>query len=167
MPKLTKSKVDALTPRAERYVVNDSGLPGFEIRVNVDGSKTAVVRYRRDGRVRRVTLGKLSEAFTFAKAREAASDVLLKVKAGGDPASERERARAMPTFEAVAERFMAEHAGPFCKARTVSGYECLLRVHLLPLLGKMRIHEIERVDVERVHRKMGETVPGAATAGSR
>lgn len=165
MPKLTKSYVDALRARDKRYAVKDTGLPGFEIRVNTDGTKTAALRYFRDGRVRRVTLGKLCEGYTFAKAREAACKVLGEVKAGGDPASERERARAMPTFEAVAERFMAEHAGPFCKPRTVSGYECLLRVHLLPALGKMRIHEIERSDVERVHRKMGETVPGAANRG--
>lgn len=162
MPRLTKSNVDKLRPRARRYAVKDESLPGFEIRVNVDGSKTAAVRYYRSGRVRRMTLGKLGDAFPLAKARAAACRVLAEAKAGGDPASERARERRIPTFAVVAERFLTEHAEPFLKPSTVKNYGIMMRLHVLPALGTMKIHEIERADVERMHRKIGETTPGAA-----
>ncbi|MCA9712471.1 MAG: site-specific integrase, partial [Myxococcales bacterium] len=81
---------------------------------------------------------------------------------GGDPARDRDLRRAMPTFGEVAERYMTEMAEPYRKASTVRGYRGLLRKHLLPALGSIKVADVERADVERLHQGIGKTAPGAA-----
>lgn len=160
--KLTKTVVDRLQPAAARYDVIDDQIRGFIVRVNTDGTKTAMLRYRRDGRNRALKLGVLGGEFTMHEARRKASTARGIVDAGGDPAREREARRAAPTFAVVAERYMAEIARPYRKASTAKGYDSLLRGHLLPALGHMKIGEIEREDMQRVHQRIGEKAPGAA-----
>jgi integrase len=162
MPRLTKSFVDKLQPRERRYDVQCDTLRGFVIRVNADGTRTAAFRYWRNGQRRRVSLGQLGPGFTFDQARRKAISIRGRVQDGADPARERDADRAALTFAAVAERYMTELARPYRKASTVRGYESLLRVHLLPALGRMKIGEIERADVQRLHQRIGETAPGAA-----
>jgi hypothetical protein len=47
--RLTKRTVDAASPQSERYVVWDSELKGFGLRVEPSGAKTFLVRYRPKG----------------------------------------------------------------------------------------------------------------------
>src|SRR5690606_17769999 len=100
--------------------------------------------------------------FTIAQARAQARAVLGRVASGQDPARERKRKLDAPLFSSLAERFMEEHARPYLKPRTVKGYETILRVHVLPALGSMRVEEIERTDIERLHQRVGKKSPGAA-----
>ncbi|MCB9715086.1 MAG: tyrosine-type recombinase/integrase [Myxococcales bacterium] len=162
MPKLTKTYVDRLRPRERRYEVGCSALQGFVIRVNVDGSKTAVVRYFRDGRARRLKLGRIGEHFPVDRARTEAGRILRAVERGEDPARDRERLRHAPTFAYVAERYLAEVGRPYRKASTVRNYEAMLRNHLASTLGPMRVEAIERTDVLRLHQEIGREAPGAA-----
>lgn len=160
--KLTKSAVDRLRPNAARYDVTDTQIPGFILRVNTDGTKTAMLRYRRDGRNRAFKLGIIGGRFTMHEARRRASEARGIVDAGGDPARDREAQRAAPTFAEVAERHMTEIAEPIRKASTLRNYWGMLRKHVLPALGRMKVAEIERADVERLHRHVGKSAPGAA-----
>src|SRR5690606_4189223 len=98
--------------------------------------------------------------FTIAQARAQARAVLGRVASGQDPARERKRKLDAPLFSSLAERFMEEHARPYLKPRTVKGYETILRVHVLPALGSMRVEEIERTDIERLHQRVGKKAPG-------
>ena len=50
--KLTKRTVDAAELEAERYILWDSALKGFGLRVETSGTKTFLVRYRIAGRKR-------------------------------------------------------------------------------------------------------------------
>jgi integrase len=162
MPKLTKTYVDRLQPREHRYEVGCDSLRGFVVRVNVNGTKTAVVRYFRDGRPRRFKLGTIGEHFPVDAARAEAARILRTVERGNDPARDRELRRGAATFAEVAERYMAEVARPYRKASTVYSYESIIRRHLAPSLGPLRIEEIERADVLRLHQQIGRTSPGAA-----
>lgn len=162
MPKLTKTYVDRLRPRERRYEVGCSSLRGFVIRVNTDGTKTAVVRYYRDGRARRFKLGKIGEHFPVDAARAEAGRVLRSLERDEDPSRDRERKRDAPTFAVVAERFLAEVARPYRKPNTVRNYEAYTRNHLGSTLGPMRVEEIDRTDVLRIHQQIGKTAPGAA-----
>ena len=47
--RLTKRTVDAATPQSERYVVWDSELKGFGLRVEPSGAETFLLRYRPEG----------------------------------------------------------------------------------------------------------------------
>jgi len=162
MPRLTKSLVDKLQPRESRYDVQCDAIRGFVIRVNADGSRTAVFRYWRDGRRRRVTIGQLGPGFTFDKARRKAVSLRGQVQDGADPARERQQRRSQLTFAELAERHMAEMVMPYKAASTIVGYRSLMRRHLLPTLGRKRIDEIDRDTVMRLHARIGETTKGAA-----
>jgi len=162
MPRLTKSYVDKLQPRARRFDVYCDSLRGFTVRVNADGTKTAGFRYVRDGSRHRVTVGVLGDGFTLDQARRRAEKLRGQVQDGAHPARDRDERRNAPTFAAVAERYMAELARPYRKASTVRGYEGLLRVHLEPALGSMKIGEITRDDVQRLHQRIGASAKGAA-----
>ena len=56
--KLTKRIVDTAQPEPERYVVWDSTLKGFGLRVEPSGTKTFLVRYRIAGRKRFLAVGR-------------------------------------------------------------------------------------------------------------
>jgi hypothetical protein len=59
MPKLTKSIVDAATPREKQFTIWCSELKGFGIFVLPSGSRTYFVDYRnRDGVRKRMTIGR-------------------------------------------------------------------------------------------------------------
>ncbi len=162
MPRLTKSIVDKLQPTGHRFDVPCSEIAGFMVRVNADGSKTAAFRYRCDGRRRTVTIGKLGPSMTIDGARRRAIELRGEVQKGGDPARERECKRDAPTFADVAERYMSEIAVPKRKPSTARSYRNMLRLHLAPVLGPMKIASVERADVERLHLRIGKTSPGAA-----
>lgn len=160
--KLTKAKVDSLRPRERRYEVTCDTLRGFTVRVNRDGTKTAAVLYFKHGRQRRVTLGKLSDAYPFAKARADAVAVLLAAKTGRDPATERAAERRIPDLAAVSVIYM-ESARQRCKPNTITKFERLLKLYILPTLGKVQVSEIQHSDVERLHGRLAPT-PVAANA---
>jgi hypothetical protein len=57
MPKITKRLVESVKSQKKDYVVWDSDLPGFGLRVFASGKRSYVIQYRRDGRSRRYTIG--------------------------------------------------------------------------------------------------------------
>lgn len=162
MARLTKTYVDKLKPRARRFDVYCDTLRGFSVRVNADGTKTAAFRYHRDGSRHRVTIGVLGPKFTFDRARRQAEILRGEVQGGAHPARDRNLRRQAPTFAEVAERHMTEIAEPKRKATTLRNYRGMLAIHILPALGRMKVGEIERADVERLHRRVGKSAPGAA-----
>jgi hypothetical protein len=95
--RLTKRVVDASEPSESRYIVWDSELNGFGLRVEASGAKTFVVRYRADGGGRTapqrfVTIGRFGN-LTVEQARKQAKVVLGGVAVGEDPADERRTKR--------------------------------------------------------------------------
>jgi len=84
--KLEKSKIDTLTcpPDKADILVFDDELTGFGVRITCKGTKTFLFQYKRDGRVRRMTLGKYGD-ITPAQARKLAEAARGHVAAGNDP----------------------------------------------------------------------------------
>ena len=54
--RLTDARALAARPRAREYAIHDTGLQGFMLRVQPNGARSWVFRFRRDGKPRRVTL---------------------------------------------------------------------------------------------------------------
>ncbi|MBM3577752.1 MAG: DUF4102 domain-containing protein [Alphaproteobacteria bacterium] len=106
--KLTKRMVDAAAPEAERYIVWDSVLKGFGLRIEPSGTKTFLVRYRAAGRKRFVAIGRFGQ-LTPEQARGLAQETLADVRRGRDPADERRRERAALSVADLAARFLDEH----------------------------------------------------------
>lgn len=152
--KLSKRTIDAIEvgDRPEFYF--DTDLKGFGLKVMPTGTKTFIVEYRvtggRTAPKRRLTLGKFG-ALTAEEARDLAKATLGGVHAGSDPASEKAKLRAEMTFDQVCDLYLKEGCETK-KASTIATDSGRIERHIKPLLGKKRIGEITRTDIERFMR---------------
>nr|WP_247887258.1 site-specific integrase [Azospirillum sp. SYSU D00513] len=118
---------------------------GFFIEVWPIGTITFYVRYRDPrGRGREMRIGRLGE-ITADQARKKAQEIKAQARLGGDPAGERDKLKAMPTFSA----FMENSYLPFVKERIRShvDHESFYRVRLKARWGNRRMDEIKPHDV--------------------
>src|SRR3546814_19277938 len=81
MPKINKKAVDAAIPNGRDYVIWDSELPGFGLRVFASGKRSYVLQYRSLGRSRRYTIG-LHGGWTPEPARPEAKAQLGRMSRG-------------------------------------------------------------------------------------
>ncbi len=164
--KLTKRAMDVLEPDGRPYVVYDTDLTGFGIRVMPSGFKSWIVEYRPgDGGRRiakkRMTLGSTTMV-TAEQARRQAREILAAARLGFDPSGEREKNRKTPTFKEFVERYLSEEAELKLKPRTVANYRIYFRKHALPWLGAIQINAITKADIARMHRGIGKSKPATA-----
>ncbi len=157
--KITKRTVDLSIPEARRFVVWDTELPGFGLRVEPSGTKSFIVRYRAEGGGRNapqryMTVGK-SGALTPDEARRKARETLGAVAVGKDPADKLATARREMTVADLCDLYLeaapslpTRRGGPM-KASTLRGGRSLAASHIKPLLGAKRISSVEAKDIER------------------
>lgn len=99
----------------------------------------------------RVRLGRLGD-ITVDQARKRAQELKAQVSLGGDPGAERDKLRAMPTFEAfVHDRYL-----PYVQERLRSyrDHESFCRLRLVPLWGQRRLDEIKPHDVAELQDRL-------------
>jgi integrase len=151
--RITRRAITALQPDPARQAwLYDTELPGFLVLCQPSGRKSYVVRYRTTGGSwRKITLGLCAELHPD-EAREMARDALAAARRGDDPA----RDRGAPTIADLATRFLTDHAGHL-KPGTRRNYEILWRRHILPRLGSIRVADLKRTDVARLHDAMRAT----------
>ncbi|WP_245902439.1 Arm DNA-binding domain-containing protein [Pararhodobacter marinus] len=157
MPKITKRLVESVKSQKKDYVVWDSDLPGFGLRVFASGKRSYVIQYRRDGRSRRYTIG-LHGIWTAETARREAKVQLGRVAQGDDPAEERHEDRQAMTVQQLCERYVEDlHAGLILGKRgqpkrpsTVSTDIGRINGHIIPLIGKKRVRDLTKVDVTKM-----------------
>ena len=103
MPKqrLSKSVVDKLQPQTAEMIYWDISLPGFGVRVKLNGTKSYVVQYRTraTGRSRRKTIGQHGPLMSIAQVKDIATGLLSDVLRGGDPVTEAQMAREAPVMQ--------------------------------------------------------------------
>ena len=116
------------------------------------------VKCRIKGRQSILTIGRHGLGYwSVTAARRESIRLLGLIRDGKDPAKEKRKARSAPTFEAFAERYLAEYAELQKKPRTVAEDKRLLRLHILPALGNARLSDIGKQDVARLHASMRST----------
>ena len=156
--KLTKRTVEALEVRERDYLVWDSDVKGFGLRVYPKGQKKYLVQYRNGKRTRRCTIG-AHGVLTADEARTEAKKLLGDVAKGQDPSGTRQARRQAPTVAALCERFITDYAERHCKPSTVRDYASSARRFVVPQLGPMLIEEVTRADVAALHHKVSEKTP--------
>ncbi len=130
----------------------DVRLPGFMVEVRNSGGKTFYQRYRDDrGRERQYKIG-AAHILTVSQARKKARSILAEALLGNDPQKRREELRAIPTFSS----FIHEQYLPFAKTakRSWRTDETVLRLHILPAIGKLPMDEISDAPIAQLLQRM-------------
>lgn len=153
MPKLTKRLVETLPFRTGDYIVFDSEVNGFGVRVMPSGKRSYIVQYRNGGRTRRMVIGRHG-TLTAEEARREAMKRLGEVAKGGDPSQARTDERRAPTVNEFIDRFIDEHIGQRVKPRTAESYLSSIRLYIRPKFGAFKIADITRADVASLHYEM-------------
>lgn len=168
--KLTQRLVDSVEPKDNRFMIWDSELASFGLRVMPSGVKSYIIRYRigqgRLAKERTITLAKTTELRCEA-ARSKAKDFKSEARIGLDPEAERRRDElGIPTVSDLIEMW-GKDAAPFHRRtgapRKKVRYEAdirLLRAHVNPILGKQRITEVKKHDITRLR----DAITSGATA---
>ncbi len=122
-------------------------LEGFGVRVSGEtGRRSFFVRYRQNGRRRRVTLGRHPD-LSLADARDLAKGVLGAVATGGDPAAEAKADRAGDSFGELADLYLERHARANKAPKSVREDERQIEKDLRPAWGRRKAADITRSDV--------------------
>jgi integrase len=150
--KLTKTICDDARTNKGRFILWDSELRGFGLRVTAAGVKTFVIRYRvgggRTGVERMYTLGRYGPHYPAETARKHARTALAEVVGGGDPQGGRAEKRAEMTVEDLCDLYLKEGCATK-KVSTLKTDRSRIERHIKPLLGRKRLSNVKRADVER------------------
>lgn len=152
--RISKRAVDDAMPGARDCYLWDSELSGFGLKVTPSGTKTYLVQYRTGGRgmpTRRVTIGRHGSPWTPEQARQEARRVLAAVDLGDDPAALKADKRRDLTVSDLCDLYIAEGCATK-KPSTIRADQGRITWHIKPLLGKRKVGDITRSDVERLLR---------------
>ncbi len=164
--RLTKQFVDLLVSTGKDTVIWCSELSGFGVRVRPSGAKSFIAMYRVGGRnslPKKVTIGSYPK-LTVEQARNEAKAILAKAALGTDTAAEKAKKNAEMTLAQLCDLYMIEGVDNK-KASTLVSDKSRISSHIKPLLGKKRIGEIKRTDIERMMRDIanGKTARSSGT----
>jgi integrase len=155
---LTDIAIRNLKPGPARQEIPDPGARGLYVVVEPSGFKGFAVRFRFDGKTKKLSLGNIP----LSAARKAAAHALHEVQEGRDPTAAKNEARAKrraiqaDTFAAIVERYFQIECGlkrdgdelTFNgKHRTAARRLANLERLALPVLGKRPTSEIKRSEV--------------------
>src|SRR5262245_10266428 len=159
---LTDIGIQKLKPGATRRETPDK-VPMLYVVVHPTGRRRFVLRYRFDGKPRKVTL---PTGLTLASARKMAGDAALDLDRGIDPRQARKEARAKAaadaadTLQAICGKYLAREGG---KLRTLRQRERTLAKYVYPALGERPVGSIRRGEIVRLLDKI-EDKSGGRTA---
>ncbi len=155
---------------------------GLYLEVDASGAKRWLLRTVVQGKRRDIGLGGLSLT-SLAEARDKALALRKLAREGGDPLVERRRARRpVPTFAEAAEQVHAEHRAAWTNGKHVEQWITTLRRYANPVLGDLRVDQIDTPAVlralapiwltkpetaRRVRQRIGTVLDWAKAAGHR
>jgi integrase len=171
--------VNALTPLGVKNAKPgrhaDGG--GLHLLVKASGARSWVYRFMLNGKSRDVGLGSAAgpDALSLAKARDAATGLRLKVKAGIDPLEERDRKAvealaasqaahvAGITFRDVAIDYIAANEDSWRNAKHRQQWPNTLSTYVYPVIGDLPVAEIETAHVLSILEPIWKAKPETAS----
>lgn len=146
MPALSDRLVrNTAPPKTGRRIITDTHRDaprGFALRVNANGTRSFVLRYKVDGRDRLLSIGEWP-TWSLAAARKQASDYRREIDGGRDILEQRREAQAEPTVADAVERFLATKQS----LRSYRDIAATLCNHLNPALGQRRIRKVRKHEI--------------------
>jgi integrase len=158
----TKRRIDAMKAGETLW---DDDVTGLGIRCRAGGARSFCLKYRVGGRQRWITIGGFGSPWTVDLARKRARKLLGEVADGKDPA---ERIRAEKRAGTIAELCtqyqeaipkMPTRRGRLKARNTLLIESGNIARHIVPLLGRRRLSDVTRRDVE----KFQEQIAAGAT----
>lgn len=154
MPVLTAIAVSALEPKAARYDVADSKVPGLVITVLPSGVKSWSVRYQFNGKDRRLTIGR-APTIKLDDARKAAARALQSVALNIDPQAAKIEARLKAKVKTsddakvrdLYDDYIKRHVTPNTSASSLRVIQNIFKLWILPRMGSKRIADVTEQDV--------------------
>jgi integrase len=134
-----------LPPAPNEYVIWDTELAGFGIRVRPTGKRYWFVRLRQRGKHRRVSLGKVDEVEAVT-ARGEARKLLAQIALDGLP--QRVSVKIAPVLSEYAKEFWIDYSSHW-KSSTQKRNQSAINKDILPFFGAMRLDLIARSEIAR------------------
>lgn len=148
--KITKSVIDAAHPSTTEYIIWDSVISGFGIKITPAGNKIFLLYHRtKTNRQRKPSIGKYGSLSVDA-ARTIAQQWLGRIASGEDVSAERIKAKRSETIANLCDRFIVEYAEVYKKPRSVKTDKANIENHVIPLIGNLKVIEVTRADMHRL-----------------
>ena len=151
--RLTKRTVDALKPGELAW---DADVRGFGVRCQ-RRDRVFILKTRIKGRTRWFSIGCHGSPWTVETARREAKRILGAIAGGADPATARDIAKGAPTLDELANRYITEHVEAHNRPSTATVFKWLVNTCILPTLGKLKVQDVRRDDVAKLHAAMKDT----------
>lgn len=158
MPKVSK-ELGALEVRDLKKVGYNfvGGVPGLALQITEAGAKTWILRTTVGTRRRDIGLGGYP-AVTLAQARDSARAKRDMIREGIDPVEDRRTKRSLLiaeqtagiSFATAAEKYINAHAAGWKNAKHTDQWRSTLESYAAPIIGAMRVCDIETAHVLQV-----------------
>lgn len=123
----------------------DHGQKGFHVEVRANGGKTYYQRYTDPrGNERQIKIGPVG-IITLKQARANGRQILCQALLGADPREAKQALRRVPTLTQFVFDSYLPHVKGYKRSWTTD--ETMLRLHVLPQLGKMYLDQVSPSDV--------------------
>ena len=163
---LTAKSIENLKPGGVRKEIPDRGCRGLYLVLQPSGRRSWAVRYRHNGRPRKLTLQGVDG---LAEARKAATSALAELDRGNDPAGLKFDAKAVAakaaaeragdTVDNLAAQFIERWAKKKTRENSWKMTERIFDRFVLPAWRGRIIHEIKRRDIIDLVEGVAETRP--------
>ena len=143
-------------PEKYQRIIFDTKLPGFAVRVTPgNGIISFILNYTRNRKQHRCTLGRVTADFKTKDARAAADDKRKEIRSGSDPLAHRKA----PTVAALAAEYFDSDGAQ--EKRSIGQERGMLRRHILPRFGDVKISAITSQDADDLHQSLRKGKPTA------
>ena len=138
----------------------DKALTGFGLRVHPSGRKVWTAQARIEGRSRRIVIARHGE-MDLAEARRRVRDMLARIRAGGNPADDIQRAKETRTLREFADEY-PRRLEPHWKPSGRRSMRIYLGARILPAFGRMPLDRVGPEDAAAWFDAASRDRPGAA-----
>ena len=159
----TEKTIREAKAKEKTYILWDNQIKGLGLRITAKkGVKSYILNYRVNGRERRMTIGRVS-SISLKAARTKAAEHLEGIQMDGiDPLEVKQEARKAPTVKDGLHQFFNDYAPHKIgigrmKQSTLTEYRRQSTANVEPSLGKLRINDVQRGDVERMVKTLPRT----------
>ena len=159
---LTERRIREAKPNQKTRILWDGQIKGLGVRITPAGVKSYILNYRVAGREKRATLARVPE-LSLNAARSLGAKELNAIRAGEvDMLERRRKVQEAPTVAEGLARFFEEFVPARIEIgrmteRTAKEYSLQARSHVEPSLGKLRVADVTRRDIERMVKNMPGT----------